>query len=866
VIDPIINPDPNPANQVANPVFDPAGGAFQDTLDVTISCPTSGATIGYTLDGSVPSETNGVIYTGPITLTQTTPVRAVAFHASLDPSDLVSVTYTKTNTAKSLTISSPTVACDLVQGQAGTINVTCMVTVTLCQVQSVTADVSQVGGAAAQPLVRFGNYWSWFGTVTPSTAGTRTITFTATDTTGAATTVAFTTVVNAAPAANAAPVIAGATAAGRLVRNQEGTVTVSCTATDSDGAVQSVRADLSSIGGPSTRSLALSGGVWTWSGPVTPTAAGTRTIAFIATDNLGASATTSAAIAVATNQSPVVTAPAATGTLVRTQAGTLSVSCQAGDPDGTVQSVRADLSAVGGSATQSLTFSSGAWTWSGTVTPTVAGTRTITFTAFDNQGASGSASTTIAVAAPNVAPSVTSPAATGTLVLNQSCAVSLSCTATDSDGTVQSVIADLSAIGGSSTRALSQSGNTWQWTGSVTPAAAGTRTITFTATDDDGAATPVSTTIVVTVPNQSPSVSDPQASGLLFQAAQGSVTVSCLASDPDGDLSAVRANLSAIGGSSTQSLTLSAGRWTWTGNVTPASSGLKTITFTATDSHSATASTTTTIDVAAPDTPPSVTNASATGDLVLSQSSSVTVTCDAADSDGTVQSVAANLAAIGGSSSQALDFVAGHWTWTGNVTPVSSGLKTITFTATDDQGATGSASATINVLGSQPGSLAGNWAGNVTYSETLMAGGGQNAVPPFERATTMVFSAGFQPESLAVYFGKSAPPLGPLVVSLPAAGLLNPGDQTTFTCVSGSLITITATVVQVSRSATTFSIDLDLQVVYSGQSSFYAGPYHWEGVLQSENQLSWNETTLLSIVGFAGIDVSIGSTGTLARQ
>jgi hypothetical protein len=84
--------------------------------------------------------------------------------------------------------------------------------------------------------------------------------------------------------------------------------------------------------------------------------------------------------------------------------------------------------------------------------------------------------------------------------------------------------------------------------------------------------------------------------------------------------------------------------------------------------------------------------------------------------------------------------------------------------------------------------------------------------------------------------------------------------------VSGSLITITATVVQVSRSATAFSIDLDLQVVYSGQSHFYAGPYHWEGVLQSENQLSWSETTLLSIVGFAGIDVSIASDGTLGRQ
>jgi hypothetical protein len=757
-IDPIINP--NPADQVANPVFDPAAGSFQDTLNVAISCATPGAAIRYSLDGTVPTESNGTVYTSSITLAQTTTVRAVAFHDNLGSSDLVTATYTRL-VGSSLTISSPIAACALVQGQSGTIDVNCMVTATLCEVQSVTVDLSTIGGAAVQPLNRFGNYWFWFGVTTPPTAGTRTITFTATDTSGATTTAAVTTVVSPASVTNAAPAITAATAAGQLVRNQAGTVTVSCTATDADG---------------------------------------------------------------------------------------------------TVESVRADLSTIGGSSAQYLALSSGTWAWTGTVTPPLADECTITFTAFDNQGASGSASATILVAAPNGEPSITSVNVPASLVWNQSNAVTVSCTATDSDGTVQSVTADLSAIGGLASQALSCSGNAWQWSGSVTPTVVGQRTITLTAADDDGSATTISRTIQVTAPNQPPTIGDPQVAGILFEGTKGAVTVSCIAADPDVGLASVRADLTAIGGSSTQSLALSAGRYTWTGEVTPLARGSRTITFTAVDTQAATASTTTTIEVAAPNAAPSVTNASATGDVVLNQSCSVTVACDAADSDGTVQSVTANLTAIGGSSAQTLLLDGGHWTWTGSVTPATTGARTVTFTATDDAGQTGSASTTITVFGSQPGSIVGTSVGNVTYTPALILSGSPNPMTPFVKASAMTFSAGFQPESLPVYFGSA----GPLVVSLPATGLLNPGDQSTaIATVSGSPATITGTVVQVARSATAFSIDLNLQIVLA--SGTLAGPYHWEAGLLSDNELSWSETTLLD-VGGSGMILRIDSAGTLTRQ
>ena len=60
------------------------------TRTVTITCPTSGASIRYTTDGSEPSESNGTEYTAPFTLTTTSTVKAKAFKAGILDSDTVS--------------------------------------------------------------------------------------------------------------------------------------------------------------------------------------------------------------------------------------------------------------------------------------------------------------------------------------------------------------------------------------------------------------------------------------------------------------------------------------------------------------------------------------------------------------------------------------------------------------------------------------------------------------------------------------------------------------------------------------------------------------------------------------------------------
>ena len=62
---------------VANPVFDYKERGFLDTMTVSISTPTPGVTIHYTIDGSKPSVTSP-IYKTPIRLNKTTQVQALA--------------------------------------------------------------------------------------------------------------------------------------------------------------------------------------------------------------------------------------------------------------------------------------------------------------------------------------------------------------------------------------------------------------------------------------------------------------------------------------------------------------------------------------------------------------------------------------------------------------------------------------------------------------------------------------------------------------------------------------------------------------------------------------------------------------------
>ena len=84
-----------PLPQVETPTFDPPGGeTFEDSIDVTISCLTTGAAIHYTLDGSAPTENSEITTGAAITLDKTTTIKAIAILDGYENSDVADATYT----------------------------------------------------------------------------------------------------------------------------------------------------------------------------------------------------------------------------------------------------------------------------------------------------------------------------------------------------------------------------------------------------------------------------------------------------------------------------------------------------------------------------------------------------------------------------------------------------------------------------------------------------------------------------------------------------------------------------------------------------------------------------------------------------
>lgn len=77
----------------AAPVISPNGGTFSTTQTVTLSTATSSAAIYYTLDGSTPT-TASTQYTGPITISSETTVKAIASATGYLQSSVSSATFT----------------------------------------------------------------------------------------------------------------------------------------------------------------------------------------------------------------------------------------------------------------------------------------------------------------------------------------------------------------------------------------------------------------------------------------------------------------------------------------------------------------------------------------------------------------------------------------------------------------------------------------------------------------------------------------------------------------------------------------------------------------------------------------------------
>lgn len=83
-----------PTQFADSPIIHPVGGTYENSVQISIATPSTGAIVRYTLDGSDPSSDNGQLYTGPFTLNAAATVQAIAYGRGWLDSSVASVSYT----------------------------------------------------------------------------------------------------------------------------------------------------------------------------------------------------------------------------------------------------------------------------------------------------------------------------------------------------------------------------------------------------------------------------------------------------------------------------------------------------------------------------------------------------------------------------------------------------------------------------------------------------------------------------------------------------------------------------------------------------------------------------------------------------
>jgi len=108
---------------VATPVISPAGGTYSAAQSVTITDATPGAAIHYTMDGTTPTATS-TVYSGPIAVSSTTTIRALATAAGFNNSGVAGATYTYLNQPNDAQFISQSVPATMAAGQKYNVSVT----------------------------------------------------------------------------------------------------------------------------------------------------------------------------------------------------------------------------------------------------------------------------------------------------------------------------------------------------------------------------------------------------------------------------------------------------------------------------------------------------------------------------------------------------------------------------------------------------------------------------------------------------------------------------------------------------------------------------------------------------------------------
>lgn len=473
-------------------------------------------------------------------------------------------------------------------------------------------------------------------------------------------------------AANTAPTISLAAAATSGVGASN---TITATTSDTDGSIASVQFFVSFSGstpvalGTVTSPSALNTYTVSW----TPIIAGNYSLTAIATDNLAATATSSAVgVVVSGGNAPTgvaITAPATGSTSAVNTPVNLTATATAA---GSATIARLDFFANGVAIGSDATFP-----YTATFTPTATGTYSLEVYAVDTAGnqtrstavslsvtASGGATPTI---------SLTSPASGAVIVVGTANAVAANALANAAGATIANVQFFANGVALGADTAV-------PYTATFTPVAIGTYTITATTTDTLGNQATTSLTVTVNDP-PSVSVTAPAAGATLTTSA--ATTVSASASDSNGTIAQVEffastngAGAVSIGVDATSPYSVS-----WT----PTIAGAVSITAVATDNNG---TTTTSAAVAATvtNTAPVVSVTAPAAAATIPVGSATAITATATDADGSVASVQFFVSFNGGAATSlgtdtTVPFAA-------SITPAATGSYALTAVATDNLGAT----------------------------------------------------------------------------------------------------------------------------------------------------------------------------------
>jgi uncharacterized repeat protein (TIGR02543 family) len=114
---------------VSAPTFSPIGGTYTGTQTVSMASTTPGASIRFTRDGNPPSESDGTLYTEPISVSSTQTIKAIAYKSGMTSSSISSATFVLSGNG-GIVITDPWTPTITFSGQSSTITFGGSMTVT----------------------------------------------------------------------------------------------------------------------------------------------------------------------------------------------------------------------------------------------------------------------------------------------------------------------------------------------------------------------------------------------------------------------------------------------------------------------------------------------------------------------------------------------------------------------------------------------------------------------------------------------------------------------------------------------------------------------------------------------------------------